>query len=141
MTRTTDPFQSFRFLVEFDRIRRGGFNKVKGVAREVKVDSYHEGGLNEFEHKLAGHTSYGSLTLERGIVDDILWSWQQETTDGRVRRRDMTIVLRDGRNAEVWRWLVDGAFPVKWSASDLDASGGHVLVESADFVHRGIRKG
>jgi phage tail-like protein len=141
MTRTADPYRNFRFVVEFDRVQRGGFNKVKGVAREVKVDSYHEGGLNEFEHKFAGHATYGNLTLERGIIDDYLWRWQQDTSDGIILRRDMTIVLRDAAGTDVWRWLVDGAFPVKWAASDLDGNSAQVLVESVEFSHRGIRKG
>jgi len=141
MRKTADPYMNFRFLVEFDRVQHGGFNKVKGVSREVKVDAYHEGGENEFEHKFASQTTYGNLTLERGLVDDYLWRWQQDTTDGFVRRRDLTIVLRDGAGNEVWRWLVDGAFPVKWTASDLDGGAAQVLVESVDFVHRGIRKG
>ena len=141
MRTNADPYMNFRFIVEFERIQRGGFNKVKGISREVKVDTYHEGGQNEFEHKFASQTTYGNLTLEHGIVDDYLWQWQQDTADGRVERRNVTIVLRDGSANEVWRWLVDGAFPVKWSASDLDASAAQVLVESVELAHRGIRKG
>lgn len=139
--RTTDPYMNFRFVVEFGGIQRGGFNKVKGVSREVKIDTYHEGGQNEFEHKLASHATYGNLTLERGLVDDYLWNWQQDTVDGAVDRRNVTIVLRDGRGNDVWRWLVEGAFPVKFTASDLDGGAAGVLVESVELAHRGIRKG
>ncbi|GAB3374146.1 phage tail protein [Lysobacter rhizosphaerae] len=141
MRTSSDPYMNFRYVVEFDQIQRGGFNKVKGVSRDVKVETYHEGGQNEFEHRLASYTTYGNITLERGLVDDFLWSWQEATADGRVERRNITIVLRDGELKEVWRWLVDGAFPVKWTASDLDAASSQVLIESIEFAHRGIRKG
>jgi phage tail-like protein len=141
MRTTPDPYMNFRFLVEFDGVQRGGFNKVKGISREVKVDSFHEGGQNEFEHKFASHATYGNITLEHGLVDDFLWQWQQDTADGTIKRQSVTIVLRDGSANEVWRWLVDGAFPVKWTASDLDGSAAQVLVESVEFAHHGIRKG
>lgn len=141
MRMTADPYMNFRFLIEFDHVQWGGFNKVKGISREIKVESYHEGGQNEFEHKFASQTTYGNLTLERGLVSDRLWGLQQEASDGSVTRKDITIILRDGRLNEVWRWLVDGAFPVKWTASDLDGNSAQVLVESVEFAHRGIRKG
>ncbi|QDF37513.1 phage tail protein [Bradyrhizobium symbiodeficiens] len=141
MRTTADPYMNFRFLVEFDGVQRGGFNKVKGVAREIKVDSYHEGGQNEFEHKLASQTTYGNVTLEHGLVDDYLWGWQQDAAEGRIERRTVTVILRDGSAKEVWRWLIDRAFPVKWNASDLDAGAAQVLVESVELAHHGIRKG
>ncbi|MBJ6127189.1 phage tail protein [Microvirga splendida] len=141
MNTRVDPFMNFRFVVEFDHIQHGGFNKVKGVAREVKVETYHEGGENAYEHKLASNTTYGNLTLERGLADDFLSNWNQDASDGQVRRRDITVILRDGSANEVWRWLVASAFPVKWTGADLDGSGAQVLVESVEFAHHGIRKG
>ncbi|RWO22191.1 phage tail protein [Mesorhizobium sp.] len=141
MRAPADPFMNFRFVVEFDHIQRGGFNKVKGVSRELKVEIYHEGGENTYEHKLASNTTYGNLVLERGLTDDFLSGWNQDAGDGEIQRRDITIVMRDGEANEVWRWLVAGAFPVKWSGTDLDGSSAQILVESVEFAHHGIRKG
>lgn len=141
MTRRPDPFMNFRFLVEFDQVQRGGFNKVKGISRELKVESYHEGGENTYEHKLASNATYGNLTLERGLADDFLWSWSQNAADGAIVRRNITLVMRDASANEVWRWLVAGAFPVKWTGTDLDGSSSQVLVESVELAHHGIRKG
>jgi phage tail-like protein len=136
-----DPFHVFRFRVEFDHVDHGGFSRVKGIVRETKVESRREGGVNDFEHKLATLTSYGNLTLERGLVDDHLWAWHEAVVEGRVRRRNLTLALRDQTNTEVWRWLVEGAFPVKWVGTDLDAASGQVLVESVELAHHGIRRG
>ncbi len=137
----SDPFMNFRFVVEIGHVQRGGFSRVKGIAREIKNDTYHEGGLNDFEHRLASQTTFGNITLERGLVDGYLWSWQEAAVEGRVERRDLTISLRDGDRSELWRWLVDGAFPVKWSSADLDASSAQAVVESVEFAHRGFRRG
>lgn len=141
MARTGDPYRGFRFRVEFDQVQHGGFSRVKGIARETKYESYREGGVNDHEHKLASMTTYGPITLERGLVDDYLWSWHEDVVEGRIKRRTITVALHDADDAEVWRWLVEDAFPVKWTGSDLDSQSGQVAVESVDLVHHGIRKG
>ena len=133
------PFHGFRFRVEFDHVQHGGFSRVKGLVRETKVDAYREGGVNDFEHKLATLTTYGNLVLERGIVDPYLWSWHEDVVEGRIRRRTITIVLQNAAGSDVWRLLVDGAFPVKWSGTDLDAASGQVFVESVELSHHGFR--
>jgi phage tail-like protein len=137
----TDPYHGFRFRVEFDQVQHGGFARVKGLTRETRVEARREGGQNEFEYKLATLTSYGNLILERGLVDDFLWTWHEDVVEGRIKRRTMTIGLHDSTDQEVWRWLVQDAFPVKWSGADLDANLSPVLVESVEFVHHGFRKG
>jgi phage tail-like protein len=136
-----DPFVSFKFLVEIDHVQHGGFARAKGVSRELKVDVYHEGGRNDFEHKLVGQTVYGNLVLERGLVDRFMWDWHDAAVEGTITRRDVTLILRDATDAEVWRWIVDGCVPVKWSGSDLDAGNAQVLVESIELAHRGFRRG
>ena len=142
MDRRADPYMNFRFLVEIEGVQRGGFARVKGVAREVKVDVYREGGVNDYEHKFVNQTTYGNIILERGLADPYLWNWHHKLVEGQVERKTQTIVLRDpAAESEVWRWLVDGAMPVKWSGTDLDAAAPQVLVESVELAHRGFRKG
>jgi phage tail-like protein len=136
-----DPFQGFRFRVEIDNAEHGAFARVKGLVRETKVETRREGGVNDFEYKLASLTSYGNLVLERGLADDYLWSWQEDVVGGMIQRRNIAVSLQDGNANELWRWLVQDAFPVKWTGTDLDASSMQVLVESVEFAHHGIRKG
>src|SRR5215471_3382517 len=140
MTRR-DPYRSYRFIIEFEGVQWGGFSRVKGIAGETNVESYHEGGLNEYEHKLATLTTYGNLVLERGLVDTKLWDWHRDVVEGRIARRTVSIILKDEADAEVRRWNVDAAYPVKWSAGDLDAMSTQVLVESIEFTHHGLRAG
>ena len=59
----------------------GGFNRVKGIVREVKFESYREGGVNEYEHKLATQATYGNLVLERGLGRR-LWNWHRDVSEG-----------------------------------------------------------
>ena len=139
MTRQ-DPFRGFRFLVEIAGITSGGFARIKGLSREVKFESYREGGVNEYEHKLVTQVAYPTLVLERGLVADDLWTWAQATADGEIRRRNLRISLHDEANGAAWAWQVSDALPVKWTVSDLDAQSSQVVMESLEFVHHGLRK-
>jgi phage tail-like protein len=139
MTRV-DPFRAFRFLVEIDGITSAGFARVKGLSREVKFESYREGGMNEYEHKLVSQVAFPPLVLERGLASDDLWAWAQSTADGDVTRRNIRISLRDEADQSAWAWLVSGALPVKWTLSDMDGSSPNVAMESLEMVHHGLRK-
>jgi len=55
-----DPYLAFDFLVEIEGLVVGGFTDVTGLQREVEVQDYREGGVNEYVHKLWGPTRYPS---------------------------------------------------------------------------------
>ena len=139
MTRQ-DPLRGFRFLVEIEGIASGGFSRVKGISREVKYESYREGGVVEYEHKLITQVSYPVVVLERGLALDDLWKWALAAADGEVKRKTIWIRLQDEANNRTWGWQVEYALPVKWSASDLDASTSPVVMESLELAHHGLRK-
>jgi phage tail-like protein len=140
MAQRQDPLRGFRYLVEMQGLVSGGFLRVKGMTREVRVESYREGGVNEYEHKLVSHVTYPNLVLERGLALDDLWKWAQAAADGMVERRTLWIRLQDEANDKAWAWEVTNALPVKWSVSDLDATSHQVLMESLELAHHGLRK-
>jgi phage tail-like protein len=139
MTRQ-DPLRGFRFLLEIDGITSGGFTRVKGLAREVKYESFREGGVNEYEHKLVTQVIYPVVVLERGLALDDLWKWAQATADGEVQRKSLQIRLQNEAGERLWAWQIQDALPVKWSVSDLDAQSSQVVMESLELAHHGLRK-
>jgi phage tail-like protein len=139
MTRV-DPLRGFRFLLEIEGIASGGFTRVKGLSRDVKHESYREGGVNEYEHKLVTQVTYPAVVLERGLALEDLWQWALDTADGDVQRRTIRLRLQDEANAKQWAWQIENAIPVKWSVSDLDASSSQVVMESLELAHHGLRK-
>ena len=136
-----DPLHGFRFLVEIDGIAAAGFMRVKGVAREVRVESVREGGVNDYEHKLFTQVAYANLVLERGLAQDTLWNWAQAVSNGDIERKTITVALQDHDGSTRWTWHVDHAYPVKWSVSDLDANTSQVTMESVEFAHHGLWRG
>lgn len=139
MTRQ-DPLRGFRFLLEIEGITSGGFTRVKGLSREVKHESYREGGVNDYEHKLVTQVSYPVVVLERGLALDDLWKWALAVADGEVKRKTIWIRLQNEANEKMWAWQIEYALPVKWSASDLDAQSSPVVMESLELAHHGLRK-
>ncbi len=135
-----DPLRGFRFLLEIDGITSGGFTRVKGLSREVKHESYREGGVNEYEHKLITQVSYPVVVLERGLALDDLWKWAQAAADGEIERKTLRIRLQNEANEKMWAWQIEHALPVKWMASDLDAQSPQVVMESLELAHHGLRK-
>ena len=135
-----DPLRGFRFLLEIDEITSGGFTRVKGLSREVKHESYREGGVNDYEHKLVTQVSYPVVVLERGLALDDLWKWALDASDGEVQRKTIRIRLQDEANVKQWAWQIEDALPVKWTVSDLDAQTAPVVMETLELAHHGLRK-
>src|SRR3954462_3172679 len=112
-----DPLRGFRFLLEIEGITSGGFTRVKGISREVKHESYREGGVNDYEHKLVTQVSYPVVVLERGLALDDLWNWALAVAHGEVTRKSIRIRLHNEADEPAWAWQIEYALPVKWTAS------------------------
>jgi phage tail-like protein len=137
-----DPYMVFNFLIEIEGLIVGGFSEVSGLQVETVVETYREGGLNEYEHKFAGPTRYPSnLILKHGLTDiETLWNWHQNVVTGTIQRKNGTIYLLDRQGLPAMWWDFLEAYPVKWTGPDLRAESNTVAVESVELVHRGISK-
>jgi len=139
--RSPDPYRVFKFVVEVDGVEIGGFSDVSGLETKVETDDVREGGVNDFVHKIAKHSTYPSLTCKRGITDSTRMSdWIATVVGGTVERHTLSVVLMDQQGTEKWRWSFRDAFPVKWALSELSATSGNVAVENVEFAHHGMSK-
>lgn len=139
--RRTDPYTSFRFLVEINGLIVGGFSEVSGLQAEIETEEVREGGVNDHIHKLPKITKYPNLILKRGIADsDVLWNWHRDVVNGKIERRTIHITVMDSEGNAKWYWHFIEAYPVKWTGPDLKADGSTVAVETLELVHNGIRK-
>lgn len=136
-----DPYSVFNFIVEINSTQIGGFSEASGLQAETEYESIREGGINDYEHKVARITKYPNLTLKRGLIDaEELWQWHENVINGAVERKTIAIVLRDSLREEKWRWVFNDAYPVKWSGSDLNATSNTVALETVEFAHNGMRR-
>jgi phage tail-like protein len=137
-----DPYLSARFLVEIEGILVAGFQEVTGMQVETETEDYREGGVNEYVHRLPGGTRYPqNLVLKKGLTDiESLWRWHQDVVNGKIERRNGTILLMDRAGLPAMWWDFTDAYPVKWSGPEFRAEQGAVAVEQLELVHRGISK-
>ena len=142
------------FLVDIDdaalennRTVLGSFQEVSGLSVSADPETFREGGLNQFEHKRPGRMSWPNVTLKRGIVhNDGLLDWFSRTSgDGYDKGSDsvpwtsVTISLVT-KNGELLRsWVLDRAFPVKWTGPSLAVSSTDVATEELEIAHHGFK--
>lgn len=137
-----DPAAEFRFYVEIDGLVEGAFAECSGMRAEREIITVKEGGLNDRVHKLPGRTSYGEITLRKGVMFSMeLWEWYHEgLKDGKVKKRDLTIIHYSSYLNAPARWYdVENAYPVSWEASSLRTDSNQVAIESVTLTFEKLK--
>ena len=138
-----DPLTNFRYRLEIDGLTIAGFSEVTIGETVTDVIDYREGNDAPHVRKLSGLTKYGNITLKRGMTTSLeLYDWHKKVVDGEVgkARKNVAIVVADETGADKARFVVTEAWPTKYSASELDARGNEVLIETLELVNEGIER-
>lgn len=137
----SDPYSSYNFLVEIGGIISGGFTEVSGLKIETEVESVTEGGANDIVYKIPKGTKYTDITLKHGLSDSvILWNWYKKVKNGKIERKNGTIILLDQKGNEKLRWEFIAAYPISWEVSSFNALTNTVAIEILVLAHQGINK-
>lgn len=136
-----DPFRNFNFLIEIDGITRAGFRECAGIDSAQDPIEYREGNDSLTVHKLPSLNKYSNLTLKWGTTDDAeLWDWRKKAIDGKVERKNGSIVLLNDAGEEKVRWNFIEGWPTKWTGPSFNATGNEVAIETLEIAHEGIDK-
>jgi len=136
-----DPYRTHNFRIEIDGIDRAGFREASGLETTTAPIDYREGTMGLSVQKLPGLVQQSTITLRGGITDDpVLWDWRKTVMDGKVERKNGSIVLLDEAGEERLRWNFVDAWPSKWTGPALNATGNEVAVESLEITHEGLAK-
>jgi len=138
------PFTTVHFVLAIDGLASTSFSKCTGLAGEVSVEEYAEGGENRFAHRLPSRASFPNLVLSQGAgPTQELWDWWGEyLTGGLVAPRDGTVTLMstsDGELKPVRVWGFSRGWPAKLSGPDLDAQSSSIAIESIEIAHHGLQ--
>jgi len=140
--RAKDAHLGLRFWVEFDNnIEVAGFMECTGLSVETETFEYAEGGENTYTHKLPVRTTYGNVTLKRGIdPGQDFFRWYEDCINGNMTRKNISIMIYgpEPNKPAVRRWDLRRAFPVKWTGPDMRAESGAVAVETLELAHEGL---
>ena len=140
-----DPPVAFHFRVSFGAGTQDGdgrFQEVSGLTTEITVEEYREGGMNVHAHRLPTGAKFGNLVLKRGYLpgtDIALWC-RKAIEEFVFEPKDVDVALLNEQHQPLAHWTFTGAYPVKWSLSDLKAQDNAIAIESMELVHRGFRK-
>lgn len=148
-TKRYSPYKNFKFIVSWDGQPVAGVNSVSGLTKTTEVVEYRSGGEPSSSHRSPGQTSYGAITLERGVTHDEefeKWAtkvWAYGHAPGSEVsladfRKDITIELQNEAGQPVVRYLVYRCWVSEYTAmGDLDASGNDVLIQSLQLENEG----
>lgn len=126
-----DPYKNFRFLLEIDGITQAGFSDCSGFGSKVEVIEYREGGDAQTVRKLPGKNSYPDITLKWGITDSReLYDWHLTAVNGKIERKNGSIILLDDVGQEKLRWNFFTAWPSSYDAPDFSAKGNDVAIDT-----------
>ncbi|HTR00580.1 MAG TPA: phage tail protein [Candidatus Acidoferrum sp.] len=140
-----DDYQTgFYFSLSFQGLSGdadAAFKEVSGINKELKVEEVGCGGENRFRYRLPNGTSFSNLVLKRGVstAKSALLRWCVQTLDNglsvAVTTRNIRLNLLNAKGQTCSSWTFNDAYPVKWSASDLNSQDNSILIESLEFAY------
>jgi phage tail-like protein len=134
-----DPVGELRFKVQLPGVDLGRFRECTGLAAEIEVKDYNEGGVNDHVHKLPTRMKYPNLVLKRGVTyEDALLKWLWKTQQ-EAQRINVTVSLMGPNGQPVREWVFQEAFPIKWTGPNLNAGSNQVATETLEIVHAGLQ--
>jgi phage tail-like protein len=137
------PAPAFKFWVEIESIVVAEFKECSGLRLERDFEKIEEGGVNDHVHFLPGRNKYSNIVLKYGITNSTdLWKWYQEGIyDGKIKRINFSILLRNVEGDILRRWNITQGFPVKWEGPQLNTETNQVTIETLEIAHHGLSLG
>ncbi|WP_079435315.1 phage tail protein [Zoogloea sp. LCSB751] len=137
------PPVGFHFKVEVLGLARAvdddvRFTDVGGLSLEVATEEVPEGGENRYIQRYPVRSKYPDLVLKRGLLkDSAIWEWIRDGIENLdIKPKNVDVKLLNDRHEPLVTWHLVGAWPVKWSVSDLSASANAIVVESLQLAYQ-----
>jgi phage tail-like protein len=143
-SKTTDPVGELRFTVKLPVPggEIGRFQECTGLAADLEVKEYAEGGVNDFMHKLPTRVKWPNIVLKRGVTHEkalLEWFWATRTSGLAANVIDEVTISLMGPGSQLVRtWTFWGAFPVKWEGPTLNAGSNSIATEKLEIAHKGL---
>jgi phage tail-like protein len=139
----------------------GAFSEVGGLAAEMDLESYQEGGANGSPRRFPKTGRFPNITLKRGVTFNTdLWDWHQQVLFGEaavMRKSGMILLLERGSYATtgsdaganlfvgltrppIAAWYFERALPERVIGPPLGATNNTVAVETLELAHEGVTR-
>jgi len=136
------PYKKYRYRLEIEGIEQAGFSEVSAPDASIEPIKYREG---DYPHtgyiKMPGLIEYSNVTLKWGISDATeFFEWISNVAAGTIERKTVTIILIDDEGGDKCTWVLENAWPCKYTAPDFSASSNEVAFESIELAHEGMKR-
>jgi phage tail-like protein len=137
-----DPYRAYNFKLVIQGVTEGHFTECTGLGVKVDVIRYREAGENQVVRAIPGPVHYSDVILRYGLTASReLWEWMLTAVQGRVERRNISILMMDSAGAqEVMRWNLNNAWPSEWRGAPLNAMNDEVAIESLTLVYETLER-
>ncbi len=144
MARPVDPYRVVRYKLEIDGINQAAFSEASIPDITQDPIEYRDGTDTPTVRKIPGLIKHGNLTLKWGITDTMdLYNWSKQVQDGDIEkaRKKIAIIVLDQLGKDKSRFEFVDAWPTKYDAPDMNATGNEIAIETLEIAHEGmIRK-
>lgn len=120
-------------------VKAGGFSEVSGLDFALDIHDHNEGGNNGGVLKFPTRIKWTNLVLKKGVDNGRqLWEWAYGFAEGKAKRKDGLIILRNEAGRPQLTWGFRRGLPVKYTGPALNAMNSVVAVESIEIAHEGL---
>jgi phage tail-like protein len=137
-TQLTDPFRGFRFRVEITGIVVAAFSEASVPEINVETVDYREGTDPTYRRALSGLTTYGRVSLKKGLTDSLaLYNWHQmvvQKGSTKDARKNVSITLMNTEGNMAAQWNLISAWPVKYDTTGLNAGSSEIVIEALELA-------
>lgn len=114
------------------------FSEVSGLSVELGTEEVAEGGEHRFVQKYPVRAKYPELTLKRGLlVNSEVINWIRRCIeDFQIKPMNIDVKLLNEEHQPLLTWHVIGAYPTKWTVSDLNASNNAIVTETLQLFYQ-----
>lgn len=125
---------AFRYVVEVDNKRVGVFTECELPTIEWETEEVREGGLNTHVHLLPGQRKAARFSLKQGIGNGPLIEWYRKALENQFVARKVTVALQDVEGNMVATWVMNDAYPIKWTGPQLKSDANTIAIQSIEFA-------
>ena len=123
----------------------GFFKEIDGISseNEVVLHTTIDATGKSLVQKYPGQLKWNNITLKRGVDSkNALWTWRKQVIDGQIKeaRKECKIEVIDWSGATIVTYSFINAWPCRYSAPGLSASGNEVMVEEIEIAHEGMTR-
>mgnify|MGYP006076308367 CR=1 FL=1 len=135
------PMPKFYFSIDIDDLTDLAFQEVSGLEIEADNISYRHGNDPSFGTiQMPGIKKTGNLIIKKGVFvnDDIYQSLISKIKLNTYKRMTVVVRLMDETSEPRMTWLINNAFPLKYTSTDMNSESSEAAIESIEFSHQGI---